>query len=181
MKKVLSIVAVAAMMLFAGKASAQLSIHAGYQNYTLSTQTEVMGTTISASASDGGFYVGANYGIAAGMDGVTLQPGAYFAYVENIMDLRVPILLNYSYQVSEIGLGIFVGPQVTVGLAGDAYGDNGALKRFDVALSFGAQATYQKFTFELGYNLGLLNRLKDADGDNSIKSHQFFLGVGYML
>lgn len=181
MKKILSFVAVAALMMFAGKANAQLSIHAGYQNYTVSAKADVAGTTVNSSESDGGFYIGASYGIAAGMEGVNFTPGAYFAYVENVMDVRVPILLSYTHQLSDMGLGIFAGPQVTIGLAGDAYGDNGSINRFDVGITFGAQATYQQFTFELGYNLGLLNRWKDAPDGCSMKTSQFFLGVGYIL
>lgn len=181
MKKVLSFVAVAAMMLFAGKANAQLSVHAGYQNYTLSAEADVSGVSVSSSDSKGGFFIGATYGIAAGMDGVSINPGAYFSYVEDIMDLRVPILLSYTHQLSDMGLGIFAGPQLNIGVAGDAYGDKGVLNRFDVGVTFGAMATYEKFCFELGYNLGLLNRYKDAPSGYSAKTSQFFLGVGYML
>ena len=169
MKKVLSFVAVAAFLLFAGNANAQLSIHAGYQNYSLHAN--------GYSASDDGFYAGLSYNLEAG-GGLGIAPGAYFTYVEDIIDVRVPILMNYVIHFNDFGIGAFLGPNVTIGLAGDAYGDgDGYMRRFDLGLTFGAQLSYQKFSFELGYNMGLLKRYKDTE----IKSNQFFVGVGYAL
>ena len=179
MKKILSIVAVAAMMLFAGKANAQLSVHAGYQSYTISADISGYG---SSSASDDGFYAGLTYDYQAGA-GLGVAPGIYFAYVENIVDIRVPILLNYGIKMDQIGLGAFAGPQVTIGLAGDAYDDSsvGAMTRFDLGLTFGAFLTYEKLSFELGYNMGLLNRLDSAPSGWTYKTNQFFAGIGYAL
>lgn len=169
MKKVLSFVAIAAVMVFAGKANAQLSIHAGYQSFSLHAN--------GYSASDDGFYAGVSYN--AGLDGgFGVAPGVYFAYVENIMDVRVPILMNYVLHVNDLGFGLFLGPNLNVGIAGDAYGDGNAyMKRFDVGLTFGGQVSYQKFSIEVGYNLGLLKRYEGTD----IKSNQFFVGLGYAL
>ena len=169
MKKVLSFVAIAAVMMFAGKANAQLSVHAGYQSYSLHNN--------GFSVSDDGFYAGVSYN--AGLDGgFGVAPGVYFAYVENIMDIRVPILMNYVLHVNDLGFGLFLGPNLNVGIAGDAYGDGNAyMKRFDVGLTFGGQVSYQKISLEVGYNLGLLKRYEGTD----IKSNHFFVGLGYAL
>lgn len=167
MKKVLSIVAVAAVMLFAGKANAQISLHAGYQSYTMSAN--------GYSASDDGFYLGGSYDLPAGSFYVT--PGLYFAYVEDIMDLRVPILFNYRTKVDQIGLGAFVGPTITFGLAGDGYDSNYGMDRFDLGISFGGQVSYEKYSLELGYTLGLLERISGTD----VKTNHFFVGLGYAL
>ena len=169
MKKILSIVAVAAVMLFAGKANAQISLHAGYQNYSLSAN--------GYSASTDGFYVGGSYDVQAS-GSIYLTPGVYFAYVEDIMDLRVPILFNYRLNVNQLGLGVFVGPTVTFGLGGDYYSGNyGNMDRFDLGISFGGQLAFDKFSFEVGYTLGLLERVSGTD----IKSNHFFVGVGCAL
>lgn len=178
MKKVLSIVAVAAMMLFAGKANAQLSIHAGWQNYTLKSHLPVVGTS---SEVESGFYAGVSYAISAGKEGFDVNPGIYFAYLENVMDIRVPILASFTYHVNDLGFGLFVGPQLNVGIAGDMYKDGVAFNRLDVAVSFGGQISWQQISLEVGYNLGLLNRWKDAPSDCSMKANQLFLGLGFRL
>lgn len=179
MKKVLSIMAVAAVMLFAGKANAQLSIHAGYQNYSMTTELPIVGST---TGSDDGFYIGGSYNMEAG-GGLAIAPGLYFAYVENAMDLRVPILMNYTLHIENLGIGAFVGPNINYGIGGDLYDDNAVnvVNRFDLGLTFGAQLSYNNISLEVGYNLGLLNRWKDAPADCSIKSNQLFVGLGYAL
>lgn len=176
MKKIFSIALVAAAMLFAGKVNAQISVHAGYQDYTMKAKA-----LTTASESEGGFYAGLSYNSELGA-GLGVAPGLYFAYVEDIVDIRVPILLNFGVELGEIGLGVFAGPNVNIGLLGDAYTeDNTVLKRFDVGLTFGGKISYQKISIDFGYNLGLLNRLKDAPDDWSIKTNQFFVGLGYTL
>jgi hypothetical protein len=177
MKKILSIMAVAAVMLFAGKANAQISIHAGYQNYSMTVDAPIVGST---TASEGGFYIGGTYDYKVGA-GLGVAPGLYFAYVEDIMDLRVPILLNYGINMDEIGISVFAGPQINFGVAGDMYGDDSNFNRFDLGLTFGLQLSYNNIYLEGGYSLGLLNRWKDAPDDCSTKTNQFFVGVGYGL
>lgn len=177
MKKFFSIALVAAAMLFAGKANAQISIHGGYQSYTLKASSG----SYSTSASDDGFYVGASYNSELGT-GLGVAPGIYVAYVENIVDLRVPILVNFGLKFGEIGVGVFAGPNVNIGLFGDAYtADYGGKKRFDIGLTFGGKLSYQKISLDCGYNMGLLNQRKDAPDDVSVKANQFFVGLGYSL
>ena len=108
MKKFFSIALVAAAMLFAGKANAQLSIHAGYQNETLKMSYE----SRSLSESGNGFYIGGNYNMEAGA-GLGVAPGVYFAYSSysdesfNKMDIRIPVLLNWGMNMGEFGVGLF--------------------------------------------------------------------------
>lgn len=181
MKKVLSIVAVAALMLFAGKANAQISIHAGYQNYTITSHTEILGVSNDASDSEAGFYVGATYDYTVG-GGLGVAPGLYFAYVEDVMDLRLPILLNYGINMDELGISVFAGPQINFGVAGDIYGDdNSNYNRFDLGVTFGLQLSFKNIYLEGGYTMGLLNRWKDAPADCNMKANQLFFGVGYGL
>ena len=180
MKKILSFVAVAAFMLFAGKANAQLSVHAGYQNYTIKAHTEVLGVSADNSDSEDGFYIGASYDYTVG-GGLGVAPGLYFAYVEDVMDIRVPILLNYGINMDEIGISVFAGPQINFGVSGDMYSDDGNYNRFDLGISFGLQLSYKNISLEGGYTMGILNRWKDAPTDCYMKANQLFVGLGYTL
>lgn len=177
MKKFFSIALVAAAMLFAGKANAQLSIHAGYQDYSLKASSG----SYSYGASTDGFYVGASFNSELGT-GLGVAPGIYVAYVEDIIDLRIPILLNLGLNFGEIGVGVFAGPQCNIGLFGDAYtGDYSTKKRFDIGLTFGGKLSYKKISIDCGYNMGLLNQLKNVSDGVSVKANQFFIGLGYSL
>ncbi len=152
-----------------GTANSPLTLHAGYQSYTLSANGN--------SYSDDGFYVGGSYDVQAS-ESIFVTPGLYFAYVEDIMDLRVPVLLNFRLNMDQIGFGVFAGPTITFGLAGDAYDSNyGGMDRFDLGISFGGQLSFDKFSLEVGYTLGLLERVSGSD----IKSNHFFVGVGCAL
>lgn len=66
MKKTIAIVAFAAVMLFAGKANAQLGINVGYAPVTLSTATTIGNTTTTSTSEMDGFFAGVtyNYGIS---------------------------------------------------------------------------------------------------------------------
>lgn len=186
MKKVLSIAAVAAMMLFAGKANAQITLHAGYQNASY----EVSSGGYSTNVSLGGFYGGATYDIDLGMASIFVTPGAEISYcsgkVSNIdlsqMDLRVRLWGRWNKNLTEeIVFGAFAGPSINVGLSGTAYDeDKGGLNKFDLGLTFGVQFVYNKIGIEGGYNLGLLNRYS-GEGDGTIKFHTIFVGLNYIL
>lgn len=177
MKKIVSLAVVLAAMLFIGKANAQISIHAGYQNYSLKSEFG----SLNKTESEGGFYAGLSYNTEVGA-GLGVAPGLYFSYVEDIIDIRVPILLNWGINFGEIGVGVFAGPNINIGLAGDAYTDELVKKnRFDLGVTFGGKVSYQSISVEVGYNLGLLNQLKDAPDGYTLKANQFFVGVGYTL
>ncbi len=169
MKKVLMMVVIATAMMFAANnANAQISVRAGFLN-------DMYGGDLDAT--EAGFYLGASYNMQAFGD-FNVAPGAYFAYSKDRMDLRVPVLLNFGLNLTnDLGLVLFAGPQVNIGLAGDIY-DN--YKRFGLGITFGAGLTYQKVSFEAGYSLGLLNQW-DGAGDFSAKFNQLTIGLGYKL
>lgn len=173
MKKIFSIMAMAAVMLLAGKANAQVSVHVGYQSYTV--KTDMAGVT--GSDTEDGSYVGFTYDYNVS-GGLGVAPGAYFAFAKDLMDIRIPVLVNYVFHLEKLGLGLFVGPQATIGFSGDTY-DNKVLTRFDLGATVGGQISFAKFSFEFGYNLGLLNRMDNAPANCSKKTSQFFFGVGY--
>lgn len=178
--------AVAAMVLFAGKANAQITLHAGYQN--ASFDLNYNGETESIGL--GGFYAGATYDIDLGMASIYVTPGAEFSYCSynknelsfNQGDLRLRLWGRWNKNLSEeIVFGVFAGPSFNIGILGDVYDDKNEITRFDLGLTFGAQIRYNNIGIEGGYNLGLLNR----DGSNtdgaSIKFHTIFVGLNYIL
>ena len=178
MKKIFAIAAVAAAMLFAGKANAQVSVHAGYQNVTCVSSQPVIGET---SVATDGAYLGFSYNMEAGA-GLGVAPGLYLSYVENMIDLRVPILLNWGINMGEIGFGLFAGPDIVYGLSGDTYNEILILRetnRFGLDVTVGVQLKYQKISLDLGYTKGLLNRWKDAPDNCTYVFNKLFVGLGY--
>lgn len=185
MKKILSIAAVAAMMLFAGKANAQITLHAGWQNATV--KLEGMGSSWSHDYS--GFYAGATYDYDLGMASIFVTPGAelsYCTYSEegesaDQIDLRIRLWGRWNKNLTEdIVFGVFAGPSINIGIGGELYSDADDISRFDLGLTFGAQIRYNKIGIEGGYNLGLLNRYS-GEYDATIKFSTLFFGLNYIL
>lgn len=179
MKKVLSIVAVAAVMLFAGKANAQCTIRAGYQSTSVSASGD--GVTVASNDGANGFYVGADYNFGLSSDNFGIAPGLVFSYHSDMMDLRIPVLFNWQEDYNAVNFGVFLGPVFNLGLAGDMYKESLIkAKRFDIAIDGGIWVGYQKIRLEFGYSYGLLNRL-DAAGDWTWTFNKLFVGLGYTL
>ena len=236
MKKVFSFVAVAAAMLVAGTASAQLSVNAGYLSGTAKSHTEsTLGNTTTVkdttASLGGGFYVGGSYNVEL-MGGLGVAPGIYFNYMSKkdvrnyslpvlgdgtvttttkMMNINIPILVNYKLTFGDdFAIFAFVGPDIVFGINAntkvvDKFGstetvtendlykkENGEdavdMTRFDLGLMFGAGVQFTKFRVELGYELGLMNRLGEKEysttgyswkGSENI--NRFFIGVGYAL
>jgi hypothetical protein len=57
----------------------------------------------------------------------------------------------------------------------------GVYSRFDLQFGVGTGVQYKRYSLELGYDWGILNRLKgDYGGDNvRVTRNRFYLGVGY--
>lgn len=177
MKKILSIVAVAAMLFFAGNANAQMTFRAGYQNLNL----EVSGSGTTTYTNDGadGFYVGLDYNINLSSAGFGVAPGVNFSYFSDMMDVRVPVMFNWSEDVGNIIVGVGLGPIFTYGLGGEMYSDYGT-KRFDFAVGAMIWLGYKQVRLEGGYDYGLLNRF-DGTGGYKWTFNRFFVGLGYTL
>lgn len=133
MKKVLTFAA--AIVLFAGMASAQLGIHVGYapQNY-LGKYTSGS-TTISDTTKMTGFFVGVDYNVNITGDlnvSVGLQ-GRYNTNSESTtllgvttkvdgtqMLIDVPVLFNYGLNLSDaLKLSVYAGPTISYALSGN--------------------------------------------------------------
>ena len=189
MKKLFTILAVAVMVLLAGKATAQVTLHAGYQNAGYELKYGDYSHTVNMS----GFYGGATYDIDLGMASLCVTPGAELSYCsfkqdwgdeETIdqIDLRLRFWGRWNKNLTEeMVFGVFAGPAVNVGLAGKVYDGEGGLKKVDLGLTFGAQLRYNKVGFEIGYNLGLLNRSSSDEGDGSIKFKTLLVGLNFII
>jgi hypothetical protein len=139
MKKVLSIMAVAAVMLFAGKSVAQVTIHAGYQLSSIQEDYNVFLFDHNAS----GFYVGADYDIPFQNPNFGIAPGIEFSYFKDMVDVRVPILFNWKMRFDTMNFGIFAGPVLNIGVEGDLYKDHGTNKT-SVAVDGGVWLGYKR-------------------------------------
>lgn len=139
MKKVFAILA--ATVLFAGMASAQLGINVGYAPQTYKTTYTSGSTSATSTMNLNGFFAGVNYNINItgdlgvslgvdyrqnfGTDNDALGLGIAGATVENKHSqslVDVPILFNYGLKLTdELKLSVFLGPTVSFALAGNTH------------------------------------------------------------
>lgn len=113
--------------------------------------------------------------------------------------LDVPVALNYTIAFGpNVKVTPFVGPMVSFALSGkttstqhgdvtglnfeetlDWYGDNGWMKRLNLAVMGGVNLKYVRLNLFAGYQMGLLDI--DTFNDASTKTNGFFVGLGYDL
>lgn len=167
MKKVFALLTLAAALLcVSNNVNAQISVHAGFLN-------DIYGGDLDESES--GFYAGANYNFNAFSD-FGIAPGVYVASSTDRFDLRIPVLLNYHFNLSgPLGAKVFAGPQVNLGLSGDLY--DAGCKKFGLGLNFGAGFCYEQFSLEFGYMLNFIDQ-SDISG-LEYKLNQLTVGLGY--
>ena len=132
MKKVLTFAA--AIVLFAGLASAQLGIHVGYAPQNYLTKSTVGNATLTDTANMNGFFVGIDYNVnltgdlnlSVGLQGrynshseETTVLGATTKYANTQTLIDVPILFNYGLNLSDdLKLSVFLGPTIDFALSG---------------------------------------------------------------
>lgn len=173
MKKILTTILAASMMLLGTTAFAQVSVGAGYVNST-------MKTTVGGNSSNlpyNGFYVGGDYTIAEGV-GFGVSVGAYYSYLTatssastsifgiNIgasskveeMYLDVPVNFNYSVDLTPSMRGfVYAGPAFSFGLSSTTQinasvgGYSGGSGKQDLY----ADGNYGRFDILLGGGVGL--------------------------
>lgn len=171
MKKILSFALVAAAMLFAGKANAQLSINAGYAPQTYTTTFNDKDTKTELN----GFFVGANYNIGLTGD-LRVSIGADFRYntksdsdaaslfgvnisgkaTSTQMLIDVPVLFNYGLNINrDFRLAAFAGPTFSMALSGKTEFEGnivalGGTTEYDW---YGDNAIYNKFNLSLTFGI----------------------------
>lgn len=137
MKKIVSTILAASMMLLGTNAFAQLSIGAGYLNSKTTLKVSLAGiASAKPDATLNGFFVGGAYNIPIGESGLGVEPGVYFSYqgandvqlfkvagYELKLDrmsesyLAVPINVNFKIALTDGIKGlIYAGPTFSYGL-----------------------------------------------------------------
>lgn len=187
MKKLFAIALTAALMLAGGKASAQVSVGAGYLNQALRVSYE---KNDNKSFIENGVYAGVFYDINEG-DGLGVEAGLYYSFLTgraNILqdylwgkayehNLNLPVNINYKVDLGGGNKGfIYAGPTFTCGLAStieanviiatiklsDNY-KHDYLNRFDI--KFGGGLGYEfndLFRVTVGYSFGILDQVGDG-------------------
>lgn len=209
MKKIFAFVA--ATVLFAGMASAQLGIHVGYAPQTYLTKATVAGTTLTDTTSMTGFFVGVDYNVnltgdlnvSVGLQGryntkseenTILGVSTKVASTQMLID--VPILFNYGLNLSDaLKLSIFVGPTVNFALSGKTTTTVGApLNTENESNWYDDNSDLKKLDVALTAGLALnfsdikifggynMGLMNLTGADNTtMKGTNFFVGVGYNL
>lgn len=208
MKKIYFILTVAAAMLFAAEASAQIGLGLGYNLFN-SMQREdgqKYGNELN------GLYVEATYDfyfLEKLWGNLGVQPGLRFSYAgsqdsaemlgvltksswaETYLD--IPVFVKYSQEFSNLGFFAFAGPVFSCGLTSNSktsvndvstkinvYEGDPEYSRFDLKLGVGVGVTgLDNFNVKVGYNFGMLNRYTGSVRDLSYRTGVFYVGVGY--
>ena len=190
MKRILTSVLAASLMLLGTSAFAQVSVGAGYVNgkYTYSSNS-------SHSDNANGFYAGVDYtvpvgdmfGISAGVNYENLMSKDYNLYgiSGNLKEsyVNAPVRLNVGFPMGDSRIFVFAGPtfsyalssKAEVGIAGlsgvvDLYEKNILKNRFDVMVGGGVGIDLMsKLRLTVGYDLGMFNKLEDNSEGSGAK------------
>lgn len=202
MKKIILTLALVAAA--ATSAMAQFSVGAGYLSQT--SKYSLSSSTTSSTAN--GFYAGADadYNLGAGL---SVVPGIYYGYLSSDASylglansttkshyIAVPV--NFKYSIAPIEMlkvFAYAGPQFELGVSSktttsalgvstslDNYGDDGSLNRFNISLGLGLGVDVSDIVrINGGYSWGLLNMLKDAGDNASIKTSYWHIGAAFLF
>ena len=210
MKKIYFILAVAAAMLFAAEASAQIGLGLGAHLFN-SVQKEA---SQKNSNELNGLFVEATYDInflEKLWGNLGIQPGLRFSYAGSFdraelfgvpsksswdeTYLDIPVFVKYSQDFSAWDFFVFAGPVFSYGLTSNSkttvndvstkinvYEGDPEYSRFDLKLGVGVGITgLDHFNVKVGYNFGMLNRYTGSDRDLTYRTGVFYIGVGYLF
>ena len=205
MKKILSTLLAASLMLLGTQAFAQMSVNAGYLNSTLKTS--------NTSDNANGAYAGVSFNIPIA-GGLAVAPGVYYSLLTSKETaslgsvftgsgtftehaVNVPVYLNYGIDLArDTKVFLFGGPTVQYGLASQVkYDANVAgvsgsktfnnydsddFNRLNVYLGGGLGFQVSALQITVGYDYGMMNQYK---GDNAPQCHRsnLKLGVGFVF
>ena len=192
MKKFLSTLLVASLMLLGTNAFAQMSFNAGYLNSTLATKNTNSGAN--------GAYAGISFDVPLA-GGLGIAPGVYYSalFSKNTElfgfgtgtfqehAINVPVYLNYGFALArDAKFIIFGGPTAQYGLMSkvkhevgnveatvDNYKDSD-FNRFNVYLGGGVGFEAGPMLVTVGYDYGMMNQYKDSD----VACHRSNLKIG---
>jgi hypothetical protein len=197
MKKILTTLLAASLMLLGTQAFAQMSVNAGYLNSTLAEK--------NSSANANGAYAGVsfnipvagNFGIAPGIyysmiTGKTLDWGTIVSGTLTEHAVNVPVYLNYGFDLArDTKVFLFGGPTLQYGLASSTkYGSgltdktmttdnykNTDYNRMNVYLGGGMGFGVGAVQITVGYDYGMMNI--DKSGNTNKHRSNLKLGVGF--
>ena len=208
MKKILTTLLAASLMLLGTQAFAQMSVNAGYLNSTLKTG--------NVSDNANGAFAGISFNIPLS-GGLGIAPGVYYSLLASksgsaatifgipvsgsstFMEhaINVPVYLNYGFGLSgDTKIFLYGGPTLQYGLAstvkydgsvGGASGsktysnyDDEDFNRMNVYLGGGMCFQVSSLQITVGYDYGMMNQYK---GDNAANCHRsnLKLGVGFLF
>ena len=205
MKKILTSVLAASLMLLGTSAYAQFSIGAGYVNgkYTYASSNS------KHSDNANGFYAGIEYtvpvgealGLSAGVNYENLMSKDYNLYgiSGNLKEqyINVPVRVNVGTNLGDARVFVFGGPtfsyalssKAEVGVLGitgvvDLYDKEILDNRFDVMVGGGLGIDLMdKLRFTVGYDLGMFNKLDSGDSDATTKftRNKLHAGIAFLF
>ena len=193
MKKLLFM---AAALLTAGFASAQITYSIGYLNSTQDFDYPILSPKDMTYS---GFSIGVDDNINLAGD-LNVAPGIGMEFSFDKDDdkkykefaLFVPVDFNYGFAISDnFKLSVFAGPTFNLGLMQKTTGDNdyelnyhdedeGNMGRFDILLGGGIWCDIQdQFRIKVGYKAGMLNTCKTDDCTR--KTNVLSVSFGYIF
>ena len=207
MKKIYFVLAVAAAMLFAAEANAQVGFGLGYN---MITSIQKVGSLDQADELDG-FYVEATYNanfLEKAWGELSVEPGLRFSYgtVESKeqalgvvtkakgteMYLDLPVYFKFSRELNDLKLSVFAGPIASYGLSSnvkvsvndisntiDSYGRDYQYGRFNLKVGVGiGLLCMDRYNVKVGYDVGVLNRYTGDEKNTSCRTGVLFAGFG---
>ena len=205
MKKIVTLLSAALVLLASAPAFAQASIGAGYLN---SIDVVKSGNTTNSDPLNG-FYVGGSFTVPV-VSGINFNPGVYYGYAakSNATDLiittlsgkredhfiNVPLSFSYGLNLSpDLRFFAYAGPSISFGIASkvsgalgnnkssyDRYQENSDLNRFDVMLGGGIGVEVMNlFRLNVGYDFGMLNRYNNTN--TAYRRNQLTAGVAFLF
>lgn len=196
MKKILTTLLAATLMLLGTQAFAQMSVNAGYLSSSLSNEN-------SKSLNANGAYAGISFNIPVA-GGLAIAPGIYYSMIngDNLAygllpigkmtehAVNVPLYLNYGFELArDTKVFLFGGPTAQYAIANSVkVSDNIKGSNFDeknynrmnVYLGGGLGFQVSAIQITVGYDYGMMNQYK---GDNVPNFHRsnLKLGLGFQF
>lgn len=166
-----------------------LMVNFGYININSISKTSSILGELSVNLPLDGFLVGAGYdlmftenlGINAGLNySLTFGKVPLLTETYNVHTLYVPVRFMYQYALTDdVTIFAYAGPKFSFDVASSgSINDN---KKFNLLVGPGVGVTYQKYGLQLGYDLGLINRIstQTAGITGSIKTNNFYISLIY--
>lgn len=205
MKKFLTTILAASLMLLGTQAFAQMSVNAGYLNSTRTAKD-------SKSANANGAYAGVSFNLPVA-GGLAVAPGLYYSMITStdvasigklysgkgtFMEhaINVPVYVNYGFALApDTKFFIFGGPTAQYGLSSTVKSENDIAglvtingktnlyekyddyTRFNVYLGGGVGFQAGAFQVTAGYDYGMMPTFKDGDEHRS----NIKIGVGFLF